>query len=227
MNYEGFLITFEGNEGSGKTTQLNLLRPKMLEKYGDKVVFSREPGGSRIAEQIRGIILSKENTEITPMCELLLYEAARAQFCSEVLMPALERGKIVVLDRFYDSTYAYQGWGRGISADVIRELNEIAVGPDIEPDLTLWLKVNPEVGNRRRMDDGDANRMDLQGEHFYRSIEAGYRYLSETEKRFIPLQPQSVEDTHAEIWEIVMRRIGSFLRKSRKNIEHKERNIAK
>ena len=215
MNYNGYLITLEGNDGSGKTTQIELLKSKMIETYGDRVVFAREPGGSRIAEQIREIIMSKDNMGLCPTTELLLYEAARAQFCNDFLIPALVDGKVVVCDRFYDSTYAYQGCGRGLNLNTIQTLNTFAVGHEIKPNLTIWLKVNPKIGNKRRADAGDANRMDIQAECFYQAVEDGYQCLAEKNKRFVSIQPQSIEDTHKEIWKITSKKTKTFITKKK------------
>ena len=143
---KGKFITFEGGEGVGKTTQLRLIR-EYLEDKGVDAVFLREPGGNEISEKIREVILDRANFDMTGMCEALLYSAARAQLCEKVIRPALEKGKLVICDRFTDSTFAYQGVARGLGADKIETMNNLACG-DLVPDLTLFLDLRPELAFR-------------------------------------------------------------------------------
>ena len=143
---EGYFISFEGGDGSGKSTQIQILR-EFLEERGYDVILTREPGGTPISEKIRSIILDKANSEMDDMTEALLYAAARAQLVSQVIRPALEEGKVVICDRFVDSSMAYQAYARGLG-DSVKTINAFAVG-DCMPDLTILLKVNPQVGSSR------------------------------------------------------------------------------
>ncbi|HEU0264633.1 MAG TPA: dTMP kinase, partial [Geobacterales bacterium] len=140
----GIFITFEGIEGCGKTTQIAILA-QALEKQGHQVVITREPGGSPIANQIRSILLSADNVAMVPLTELFLYEAARSQHLSEVVTPALDRGAVVLCDRFIDATIAYQGYGRGLDFSTISTLNRLATS-GLTPQLTLLFDCDVETG---------------------------------------------------------------------------------
>jgi dTMP kinase len=135
---KGLFISFEGPDGSGKTTQINMLR-EYIQKEGYDILLTREPGGTRISEQLRSIILNPDFTEMGINTEMLLYAASRAQLVEEVIRPALDQGKIVICDRFIDSTYAYQGYGRGISLEVLEIINKTAID-DLMPDITLFFE---------------------------------------------------------------------------------------
>lgn len=174
---KGYLISFEGTDGCGKSTQIKLLK-EHLENSGYTVTVSREPGGSKVGEKIREILLSKENTEISPMCELFLYEAARAQHAAEIIEPALERGEIVILDRFTDSTFAYQGFGRNLGEKCVETLNSYAVGDNI-PDLTLMLKLPPEAAFVRKGGNDKSDRMEMAGDDFFKRVEKGFERAAE------------------------------------------------
>ncbi len=143
---KGLFITFEGGDGAGKSTQIDILRKK-LEKEGFEIYLTREPGGTDISEKIREIILDKSNAEMTAMTETMLYAAARAQLVEQVIRPAVNDGKIVICDRFVDSSIAYQAYGRNLG-DAVGIINSFAVG-DCIPDMTILLKVDPEEGSRR------------------------------------------------------------------------------
>lgn len=143
-------ITFEGIEGTGKSTQIALLKSH-LEARGRKVLVTLEPGGSRIGAELRRVLLSLENRDITPQAELFLYLADRAQHVAQVVRPALEAGMVVLSDRFADSTVAYQAFGRGMDPEELHRLNTIAVG-GLWPDLTIVLDLPPEVGLKRAVD---------------------------------------------------------------------------
>ncbi len=168
----GMLISFEGTDGCGKSTQIKMLA-EYLEAKGHDVIVSREPGGCRIGEKIREILLDAENAELSPMCELFLYEAARAQHMAEVVFPALEAGKTVILDRFIDSTYAYQGFGRGLGANNAQILNALAVS-DRLPDITLLLWLSPEEAFRRKGGNDASDRMEMAGDDFFARVRAGF-----------------------------------------------------
>ena len=173
---KGLFITFEGTDGSGKTTQIKLLEEYMLEK-GCEVVLSREPGGTRISEIIRDLILDPQNKEIVPLTEMILYAASRAQHVAEVIEPAVESGKIVICDRYVDSSYAYQGGGRGMDLKIIADVNRIAVNGTV-PDVTFFLDIDPEISVRRRINSTGADRIEQEKLDFHRRVYDGYKKLS-------------------------------------------------
>ncbi len=170
---QGFFITIEGPDGAGKTTQLELLK-KYFAKRDLSPIFTREPGGTPISEKIRGIILDKENGEMDPATEMLLYAASRAQHVAQLIRPALEHGKIVVCDRFVDSSIVYQGMAREMGP-CVEEVNRYAVG-DLEPDLTILLKVDHRVG-MSRIDINLQDRMESETVEFHRKVCEGYLRL--------------------------------------------------
>ncbi|MBV9760347.1 MAG: dTMP kinase [Acidobacteriaceae bacterium] len=168
----GLFITFEGTEGSGKTTQMCLLVER-LRGAGYTVAENQEPGATRIGGQIRRILLDPAHREMTPMAELLLMFASRAQAAAEIVVPALERGEIVVSDRFTDSTLAYQGEARGLGFETVMAAHRLALG-GLLPDLTLCIAVDIETGLRRASE----NRMEQQPLEFHRRVAAGYRKIA-------------------------------------------------
>ncbi len=171
----GKFITIEGCEGSGKSTQLRLLR-EWLESLGVEYILTREPGGSKIAEAIRGIILDKENTEMDDRCEALLYAAARVQHLKEIVEPALAQGKLVLCDRYVDSSFAYQGYARGLGEDFVAEINAYAL-ERYSPDLTLFLDISPEQAFARKHGADQDDRMELLGLEFHNRVYEGYKRL--------------------------------------------------
>lgn len=172
----GLFITLEGPDGSGKTTQIQLLQEYFTsQKY--EVVLTREPGGTRISEQIRGIILDVNNSEMSNMTELLLYTSARAQLVDEVIRPALEEGKVVICDRFYDSSAVYQGIARGMGIDTVYELNEAAL-QGVIPDITFLMDMDAEEGIRRKKKQAELDRMEMEGVAFHQKVVEGYRMLA-------------------------------------------------
>lgn len=179
---DGFFITFEGIEGCGKTTQLRLLKER-LEAAGARVTATREPGGCPIADQMRAILLDANNSAITPLAELLLYAAARAQHVQEVIVPALERGFVVLCDRFTDATLAYQGHGRGLDLAVIGQLNGLATGA-LQPALTVLIDCPVEVGLSRALARIEATsgareeRFELESVRFHERVREGYLALA-------------------------------------------------
>jgi dTMP kinase len=176
----GLFITFEGGEGSGKTTQLRLLTP-WLEAQGVPHIVTREPGGTMIGEKIRDLLHDCNHTDMTPEAEILLYSASRAQLVGQLILPALASGNVVLCDRYYDSTYAYQGYGRGLSLDALRRITEFAT-QGLKPDLSLYLDIPPEIGLNRRADSGEAlNRLDRETLAFHRRVRIGYRNLIKEE----------------------------------------------
>ncbi len=176
----GWFITFEGPDGSGKTTQMRRLAPWLVDQ-GFDVVATREPGGTPVGEQIRDILHDCANTEMTSQAEILLYSASRAQHVGEVILPALEAGQVVLCDRFFDSTYAYQGYGRGLSLSDLRAITGFATR-GLKPDLTLYLDVSPEIGLQRRESSGEAlNRLDREALAFHQRVREGYLDLIRSE----------------------------------------------
>jgi len=169
---KGILISFEGIDGSGKTTQINLLK-RYLEEKGYEVLVTREPGGTRISEKIRSVILDPENTAMWEITEMLLYASARAQLVHEVIKPAIESGKIVICDRFIDSSLAYQGYGRQISLDDIIKVNNIALD-GIMPSLTFFLDIPPEAALKRRLSSSQPDRIEQESLKFYNKVYEGY-----------------------------------------------------
>ena len=176
---KGLFITFEGGEGSGKTTVIQTVA-EQLTKQGYKVLVTREPGGIPIAEKIRGVILDKAHTEMDSRTEALLYAAARRQHLVEKVSPALDTGHIVLCDRFIDSSLAYQGIARGLGIEEVWAINQFAIG-EFMPELTLYLDVSPEVGLERIALNraNEVNRLDLEKKSFHERVRMGYLLLAE------------------------------------------------
>lgn len=174
---QGHFITLEGGEGSGKTTVLDIVYNE-LSALGYSVLTTREPGGIPIAEKIRDIILDPINIQMEKKTEALLYAAARHQHLMEVINPALQRGKIVLCDRFIDSSLVYQGYARGIGMDEIMEINRFAIS-DVFPDLTLLFNIEPELGLARieKNKQREKNRLDLEEINFHKKVYEGYQLL--------------------------------------------------
>ncbi|WP_064091147.1 dTMP kinase [Rossellomorea aquimaris] len=175
----GLFITVEGPEGAGKSTILIELYRQLVED-GFDIIQTREPGGISIAEQIREVILNTENTEMDERTEALLYAAARRQHLVEKVIPALEEGKIVICDRFIDSSLAYQGKARGIGMDDVMNINQFAI-QETMPDLTLYFDIDPEEGLKRisKHNGREVNRLDLESIEFHQRVREGYETLIE------------------------------------------------
>ena len=202
------LITFEGIDYSGKSTQAKLLVSR-LEKHGKEVVFLREPGGTSISEKIRNILLDKKHLELKQITELFLFSAARTQLVNEVILPALQAGKVVVCDRFYDSTTAYQGYGRGINLDDIQAINRIATS-GTKPHVTFFIDIEIDEIFKRQIAAGlSADRMESSGRDFFERVRNGYWKLAEMESgRFIVVSGKlQIDEIHREIWDIVKKQI--------------------
>ena len=178
---KGFLVSLEGPEGAGKTSVLEALIP-VLENRGVEVLTTREPGGVLIGEKIREVILDPSRTEMDPKTELLLYIASRRQHLVEKVLPALAAGKLVIMDRFIDSSVAYQGFGRGLDIDAIDWLNEFATD-GLKPDLTLYFDIEVEEGLARiaANSNREVNRLDMEGLDLHRKVRQGYLSLLERE----------------------------------------------
>lgn len=197
-----FLITLEGIEGSGKTTQLRHLQ-EHLRNSGHQVAVTREPGGCRIADSIRTLLLDPGNDSLVPQAELLLYSAARAQHVAEFILPALEQGKIVVCDRFADATMVYQGAGRGLDMAQVEAVNRFA-SKGLTPDLTLLLDYPVEEGlQRARVRNQSVSlesegRFELESLTFHRRIRQGYLALAAREERFRVIDATGHEEAVSE-----------------------------
>lgn len=173
----GWFITFEGPDGSGKTTISSSVY-KQLQIEGFDVIYTREPGGIEIAEQIRDVILDPKNTKMDVKTEALLYAASRRQHLVEKILPALEDHKIVICDRFVDSSLAYQGVGRKIGLEPVLAINEFAIEGRY-PDFTIFLDLDPSVGLERIKNREHLDRLDLENEHFHQLVGEGYEQLKE------------------------------------------------
>lgn len=173
---KGLFITFEGNDGSGKTTQIRLLADYLRNK-GIEVVLTREPGGTPIGEKIRSVLLDKANKEMHPVTEMLLYAASRAQLVNTLIRPAIEEGKAVICDRFVDSSYAYQAMGRGLGLKTVKNVNSYAIG-DCMPDITFFMDIDADAAMKRRNSSGEeADRLESEKIEFHRNVYEGYKNL--------------------------------------------------
>jgi len=195
----GLLITLEGPDGSGKTTQAEALVAYLRQK-GLQVVMTREPGGTAISEQIRNILLDKRNQMMDNMTEALLYAASRAQHVAEVIQPALEEGKIVVCDRFLDSSIVYQGIARGLGLEAVQKINEFAVRGCM-PDITFLLKIPPRAGLERKYNQGNQDRLESESIDFHEQVYQGYQILEAKEPERIKGidAGKAPEEVHLEI----------------------------
>ncbi len=183
--FKPLFISFEGIDGSGKSTQCKMLYHDLLDR-GYSVHLFREPGGTRISEKIRDILLDNENMEMSAITEMLLYFASRNQLITEKLTPALKRGEIVLLDRFVDSTIAYQGYGRNLSLESIQKVADVAIG-EVRPDLTILVDTPLETAEDR-MDDRELDRLEAENEDFKQQTRNGYLQLARKEpQRFLVL----------------------------------------
>lgn len=174
---KGKLITFEGCEGSGKSTQVRLLK-EYLEKTNQPFMDTREPGGTAISEKIRSVILDKNNAEMVDECEALLYAASRCQLLKQRILPALDEGKIVIIDRYYDSSFAYQAYARGLGYDFVAAANNFALANAV-PDLTVFFDIDPYHAFIRKGGADTADRLELAGMEFHKKVYEGYKSLME------------------------------------------------
>ena len=201
---KGLFITIEGNDGSGKSTVIASLK-EQLAKLNVEVVYTREPGGSYIAEKIREVILDNDNIAMDDRTEALLYAASRRQHLKETVYPALELGKIVVCDRFIDSSLAYQGVARGLGIDNIYEMNQFAT-EGFMPDLTLYLLVDPQVGIDRKSNQKELDRLEHEKLEFHTKVYNGYLELAERFKNRVVIIDAncSVEEECSSVNKIVL-----------------------
>lgn len=195
----GLFITLEGGDGAGKSTQIRNIE-RFFEERGLTVTHTREPGGPSIGEKLRDILLDPDNSEMEAVTEMLIYAAARAQNVREIVEPALERGEIVICDRFVDSSIAYQAFGRQLGA-MVREVNAYATG-GLRPDLTVWLDIDPETGRARAAHDKDPDRLEQESSAFHSRVREGYASIAKTEpERFKRIDAtHTVEEIKEEIY---------------------------
>ena len=201
-------ITFEGPDGSGKTTQVKRIGRKLIEK-GFDIVYTREPGGTEISDQVREILMNMKNKQMCPRTEILLFCAARAQLVEEVIRPALQSGKIVISDRYADSTLAYQGYGHGFEQETLKQLLNFTTG-NLWPDLTFLLDISAEKGLRRRINNQEEwNRMDDYQLAFHERVRNGYHQLAAADPQRWEMidADQSEEAVENEIMQRLARRL--------------------
>jgi dTMP kinase len=204
MTRPGVFITFEGVEGSGKSTQLGLTA-KRLEAAGAPVRVLREPGGTAVGEAIRQILLDPQHVGLDARAELLLYEASRAQLVADIIEPALDWGEVVLCDRFYDSTTAYQGYARGLPLGEIARLNDIATS-GLEPDLTIVIDVDPATVLARAVTaSGRADRLELEDVAFHERVREGFLAVARAEPQRVVVVDGSgsVEEVAARVWDAI------------------------
>lgn len=205
---KGYLISFEGGEGAGKTVQIKRLRDTLTEQ-GFDVVVVREPGGTVISEQIRDVVLSAKNVGIAYTTEVLLFQAARAQLYRELVLPSLEAQKVVLMDRTRDSSVVYQGMVRGFGVDVIDQLNNISTR-ETYPDLTFLLDVPVEIGLSRRAQTDKMDRLDMEAKEFHQKVRDAYLDLAKKNdhNRWVVMDgTKSIDTLVAEIKEVVEKRL--------------------
>ena len=204
----GKFITSEGGEGAGKSSMMDRLA-SWLDSHGHRVIKTREPGGTRLAEQIRVILLNSEHVELYSRAELLLIFAARAQHLEELIRPALARGETVLCDRFTDATWAYQGGGRKMAAELIAGLEHMVHG-DLQPDLTLLLDLPVETGLKRALQRGEADRFEQESLRFFERVRQAYRERALTEAaRFVVIDASTdMESVWSQIEKVLNERLG-------------------
>jgi dTMP kinase len=203
-------ISFEGIDLSGKTTQIEKLRNR-LKSTGAVVNLIREPGGTAISEQIRNILLDKNHLEMTEICEVFLYSAARNQLVSEQIIPELEAGHFIIADRYVDSTTAYQGFGRGLSLELIQTINKAATG-NLLPGLTFFLNLEPSIAiERKQLRNSEEDRLEISGDEFYWRVHKGYNKMAELEPERIKIidANKPIDEISETIWEFVTRNLNS------------------
>ncbi len=184
-----FFISIEGIDGAGKSSLIDYLVDYLNH---DKIIFVREPGGTDISEKVRNLLLDVKNEDILPKTEAMLYASARTQLVEEVIRPSLQRGYIVIADRFIDSTMAYQGFARGLDLDFLRRLNSLSTD-DLKPDLTLLLDLAPQIGQeRKQMAQGQLDRLEKEGISFQEKVRQGYLQLAQSEPQRIKVLDASL-----------------------------------
>ena len=207
---KGVFLSFEGIEGTGKTTQARLLSERLADE-GCDVVLTFEPGGTVIGSRIREILLLPEHLEMAAITELLLYNAARAQHLAEKILPAIKEGKIIITDRFSDSTVAYQCYARGIDMGLIMSLDQLATG-GLQPDLTILFDLDAEAGLARNRGANKTDRIELEDIAFHRRVREGYLAIAKADPGRVCIVDASLPaaEVHARVWEIVSKRLKEF-----------------
>lgn len=203
----GLFITVEGTDGSGKTTQIANMQ-RYLDSIGCHVLLTREPGGTRISESIRSIILNPEYTEMSDTSELLLYSASRAQLVEQVIKPSIEKSVTVICDRYVDSFYAYQGFGRGVRPELLKSITDIAIN-GMMPDITFFFDLDPEIGLKRRFAATESDRIENEMLDFHKKVYEGYKTLA----RMDPKRIKTIDATkpEEEVWRDVRRQLDRTL----------------
>lgn len=207
---KGFFISFEGPDGSGKSTALAQILTQIGPSFKTQYLVTREPGGSKIAEKIRKLILDPANKKMTDQTEALLYAASRSQLVHEVILPALESGKIVISDRYVDSSLAYQGTGRELGIKEVKEINDFAT-EKLEPDLTLFFNLNPIIGLKRieKERPGHEDRLEQEKLTFHQKVYAGYQKLLKMyPNRIVSINAaQPIEQVTADCIQVIKERL--------------------
>jgi dTMP kinase len=217
LKRRGIFITLEGIDGAGKSTQLRLLL-KHLRGRGYRVVATREPGGTRVGEQVRGILLASQTGKLAPLAELALMYAARAQHLEEVVRPALARGEVVVSDRFNDASFAYQGCGRKLGAVAVRSFDQVVCGAT-QPDLTIVLDLSPRASLKRAKGrevrrNSVRGRFEAEGLRFHQRVRAGYLIIAREDPRRVKVV--RADRPAAEVQAEIRRIVDDFLARNRK-----------
>lgn len=208
-NTQGLIISFEGGEGGGKTTQIANLAKKIA-ATGKEVISVREPGGTDVSEQIREVVLSTKNKFVVPQAEVLLFQAARAQVYGELVLPNLQQGKIVLMDRTRDSSVVYQGIVRNMGVEMIEQLNNIST-QNTFPNLTLLLDVSVDTGLTRRAQTGEVNRLDAESREFHQKVRDTYLHLAkqDTTGRWVVIDAEkNMDEVATAIWQVVEGKLG-------------------
>lgn len=197
----GKFITIEGTDGAGKSTQIAML-VEFLKNKGIECVVTREPGGTKIGEKLREIVLDPENSEMTNITEAMLYAASRAQHVEEKIIPALKEGKFVICDRFLDSSLVYQGYARGLETEMIEKINGYALC-GIKPDITLFFDIRPEVGITRKKNMHDLDRIEQEKADFHQKVYNGYKTLTQKYPERIKSinAEKTIEEVHKQVVE--------------------------
>lgn len=199
---KGLLIALEGPDGSGKTTQIQFLEEYLLNR-GFEVLRTREPGGTDISEKIRTIILDNNNSNMSYMCEALLYAASRAQLVNEVIKPALDQGKMVICDRFVYSSMVYQGIGRGLGVEKVKQINEAALD-GLEADIAIMIKIPYKEGLTRKRQQKELDRLENSGNEFHKKVFNGYLEICEKYDKIKVIDGnKAVNDVHKQIVDII------------------------
>lgn len=196
----GLFITFEGPDGCGKTSIINLL--KECYKNNEKIIFTREPGGTKISEKIREIILSNDNSEMSARTEALLYSASRAQHIDELIKPNLEKGNVIISDRFVLSSLAYQGGGRELGIENVKKINDFAIN-GVNPDMVIFFYVDPLTTLKRKSLSDEADRLELSGDNFHSRVYNTYMELLEEMKNEKFLKKVDATKSMMEVFEDV------------------------